>query len=74
VLAQPGPSLKESRSFNGYSNAHYALSETKDPVKTLKRAAPLAMILITVMYLLVNIAYLAVVSKEEIRDGGRVVA
>lgn len=32
------------------------------------------MILITVMYLLVNVSYLLVVSKEEIRDGGRVIA
>jgi amino acid transporter len=62
------------RSFIGYTNAHYVLSETKDPVKTIKRAAPLAMILITALYLLVNISYLVVVSKEDILGSGRVVA
>lgn len=41
---------------------------------TLKRAAPLAMLAITPIYLLVNIAYFVVVPKEEILNGGRVVA
>ncbi|GJJ14912.1 hypothetical protein Clacol_009182 [Clathrus columnatus] len=60
--------------FDGYSNAHYALSETKDPVKTLKRAAPIAMGLISFMYLLVNVSYVTVVSKYDILNGGRVIA
>ena len=51
-----------------------ALSEVRDPVRTIKRAAPLAMISVTVIYLLVNIAYFAVVPKEEILNGGRIVA
>lgn len=62
------------RCFDGYSNAHYALSETKDPVRTLKRAAPIAMTLVTSIYLLANISYLAVVSKHDILNGGRVIA
>ncbi|KLO05674.1 amino acid transporter [Schizopora paradoxa] len=61
-------------SFVGYRNANYALSEVRDPVRTLKRAAPLAIIVITVLYLLVNIAYLAVVPREELENGGQVVA
>jgi len=61
-------------SFIGYSNANYALSEVRDPVRTLKRAAPLAMIVITIVYLLVNVAYFAVVPREELENGGRVVA
>ncbi|KAF8518434.1 high affinity methionine permease [Hysterangium stoloniferum] len=60
--------------FIGYTNAHYVLSETKDPVKTIKRAAPLAMTLITVLYLFVNASYLIVVSKEDILGSGRIVA
>jgi len=67
-------SLNLLRSFNGYSNAHYALSETKDPVKTIKRAAPIAIGLMTTLYLLVNISYLVVVPKEQMQSGGRVVA
>jgi len=62
------------RAFDGYSNAHYALSETKDPVKTIKRAAPLALALVTTIYFLANISYLVVVPKDEIEASGRVIA
>ncbi|KAF7797669.1 hypothetical protein EIP86_008869 [Pleurotus ostreatoroseus] len=61
-------------SFIGYSNANYALSEVRNPVRTLKRAAPLAMLLVTLVYMLVNVAYYAVVSTEEILGSGRIVA
>lgn len=40
----------------------------------MKLAAPLAMVSISVVYFLVNIAYLAVVSKEEILGSGRITA
>lgn len=43
-------------SYIGYSNANYALSETKDPVRTLKRAAPTALIAVSVLYMLVNVS------------------
>ena len=46
----------------------------RDPVRTLKRAAPLAVGSVTIVYLLVNIAYFVVVPLEEIRGGGRIVA
>lgn len=42
-------------SFIGYTNANYALSETKDPVRTLKRAAPTALALVSVLYILANV-------------------
>lgn len=43
-------------------------------MRTIKRAAPAAMLLITIVYLLVNFAYFAVVSKKDILGGGRIVA
>ncbi|KIW14105.1 hypothetical protein PV08_06886 [Exophiala spinifera] len=61
-------------SYIGYSNANYALSETKDPIRTLKRAAPTAIIAVSVLYMLVNISYFAAVSKEEIATSGRILA
>ncbi|SPO07236.1 related to MUP1 - High affinity methionine permease [Cephalotrichum gorgonifer] len=61
-------------SYIGYSNANYALSETKNPVRTLKIAAPLALGLVSVLYMLVNIAYFAAVPKEEILEAQRLVA
>lgn len=60
-------------SYVGYSNANYALGEIKNPVRVLKIAAPSALLIITVLYILVNIAYYAVVPAEEIRSSGRIV-
>ncbi|KAL5333549.1 amino acid/polyamine transporter I [Aspergillus crustosus] len=61
-------------SFIGYSNANYALSETKNPVRTLKIAAPVAIISVGILYMLVNIAYFAAVPKAELLDSGAIVA
>ncbi|KAF7886797.1 uncharacterized protein EAF02_003444 [Botrytis sinoallii] len=61
-------------SYIGYSNANYALSETKNPVRTLKMAAPTALAIVGVLYMLANIAYFAAVPKEEIMISGRILA
>ncbi|KAE8449545.1 hypothetical protein EG329_008154 [Mollisiaceae sp. DMI_Dod_QoI] len=61
-------------SYIGYSNANYALSETKDAVRTLKKSAPAAIILVSILYMLVNIAYFAAVPKSEIMSSGRILA
>ncbi|KAJ2925031.1 hypothetical protein H1R20_g12069, partial [Candolleomyces eurysporus] len=61
-------------SFIGYSNANYALSEIRDPVRTIKRAAPLAMGAVTAVYLFINVAYFSVVSKNDILSSNRIVA
>jgi amino acid transporter len=62
------------RSFVGYSNANYVLSEVRDPVHTIKRAAPLAMFSVTVVYLFINVAYFSVVSKKDILKSRQTVA
>lgn len=59
------------RSYIGFQNANSALSEVKNPVRTMKIAGPLAIGIVTVLYLLVNVAYLAVVSKADILSSGR---
>ncbi|EGV62746.1 hypothetical protein CANTEDRAFT_131448 [Yamadazyma tenuis ATCC 10573] len=61
-------------SYVGYSNANYALGEAKNPAKVLKVAAPSAFLSLTVLYMLTNIAYFAVVPKEEIAGSGRILA
>jgi amino acid transporter len=43
-------------SYIGYSNANYALSETKNPIRTLKIAAPSAIIFVSIVYMLVNVS------------------
>jgi len=61
-------------SYIGYSNANYALSETKNPIRTLKIAAPMAIGVISILYMFVNIAYFAAVPKAEILAARRLVA
>ncbi|KAH8708345.1 amino acid/polyamine transporter I [Phaeosphaeriaceae sp. PMI808] len=61
-------------SYIGYSNANYALSETRNPVRTLKIAAPLALGSVAVLYMFVNITYFAAVPAEEIISSKRLVA
>jgi amino acid transporter len=61
------------RSFTGYINANYVLSEMRDPIRTMKKAAPIAISAITVTYLLVNLAYFIVVDKAEILMSGQAV-
>lgn len=51
-----------------------ALSETKNPIRTLKIAAPTAVLAVGVLYMLVNIAYFAAVPKQEILESGRILA
>ncbi|BEI82026.1 hypothetical protein CcaverHIS002_0211860 [Cutaneotrichosporon cavernicola] len=61
-------------SFVGYHNANFALSEVKNPKRTIRIAGPLAIGLVTVLYILANIAYFAAASKEEITGSGTLVA
>ncbi|QPG76079.1 methionine permease [Brettanomyces nanus] len=61
-------------SFIGYSNANYALGEVKNPIKTLRIAGPSAVICLAVIYMLVNIAYFAVVPLDELAGSGQIVA
>ncbi|KAF5349552.1 hypothetical protein D9756_008800 [Leucocoprinus leucothites] len=60
-------------SFVGFSNANYAMSEMKDPKRTIKIAGPLAVAVVAALYIFCNIAYLAGASKEEIIGSGRLV-
>ncbi|KAF6014231.1 hypothetical protein HII13_000576 [Brettanomyces bruxellensis] len=61
-------------SFIGYSNANYALGEVKNPVKTLKFSGPIAVVFLAIIYMLVNIAYFAVVPLEQLASSGQIIA
>ncbi|KAK0555840.1 hypothetical protein OC845_000097 [Tilletia horrida] len=61
-------------SFIGFSNVNYSLSEVKNPRRTLSLAAPLAMATITLLYILVNIAYFAAVPKSDILNSQTTIA
>jgi len=46
----------------------------KNPVRTLRIAAPVAIGIVGVLYMLANIAYFAAVPREEILSSGRILA
>lgn len=50
------------------------MAELKDPRRTVRIAGPLAIGLVTVLYMLANIAYFAAATKEEITSSGTLVA
>jgi amino acid transporter len=58
----------------GYSNANYALSEVRDPIRTIRKAAPLAMLAVSAVYILMNVAYFSVVSKNDILENKSIIA
>ncbi|KAF2673697.1 methionine permease [Microthyrium microscopicum] len=66
--------FKVSYAYSGYDNVNNVLDEVKDPVRTLKSAAPAAMISIFIFYLLLNVAYFLVVPLEEVKSSGELVA
>ena len=62
------------RSFIGYSGVNAVLSEVRDPVRTIKLAAPLVVLCVTVVYLFINVSYFAVVSKTDMLESQWIVA
>lgn len=61
-------------SYKGWENANYVVSELRHPRKTLAIAAPLAVGGVTVLYLLANVAYFAVIPKSELAKSEVLVA
>ncbi|KAL2168826.1 hypothetical protein VTG60DRAFT_6796 [Thermothelomyces hinnuleus] len=61
-------------SYSGWENANYVLTEVRSAPRTLKRAAPISVSVVTALYLLANISYFAAMSKEEIGNAGVTVA
>lgn len=66
--------LKVLYCFRGYSTANQVLSDVRDPVRTLKVAAPVALSLVSASYLAINVAFFLVIDKDEFRSAGVVVA
>ncbi|KAJ9100701.1 hypothetical protein QFC20_005394 [Naganishia adeliensis] len=61
-------------SYVGYSNLMYAVSEVKAPIRTIKIAGPLAILSITILYILTQVAYFAAVPKEDILGSTQIIA
>ncbi|KAB5558261.1 phosphatidylinositol 4-kinase-like protein [Coniochaeta sp. 2T2.1] len=61
-------------SYSGWENANYVLTEVRDAPRTLRKAAPIAVSAITLLYLLANIAYFAAMTKLDLADANVTVA
>ena len=61
-------------SYGGYNNSFNVVNEVKDPIRTIKRTANSAVIIVAILYILVNIAYFAAIPKAEIVTSTQVTA
>lgn len=60
--------------YRGWENANFVMGQIKNPARTLPIAGPLAIGLVTLLYLLCNVAYFAVIPKDLIAHSGTIVA
>lgn len=68
--------VKAAWSFVGWNNAFYMLAEVKgpNPVRTVRKASIISLALTAGLFLFINVAYVAAVPPEEIRNSGQLVA
>ncbi|VDL76779.1 unnamed protein product [Nippostrongylus brasiliensis] len=59
-------------SFSGFSYLNFVTEELKDPYRNLPRAIYISLSLVTLVYMLVNVAYFAVLSVDEILESDAV--
>jgi amino acid transporter len=60
--------------YSGWSNVNYVMNNVRNPVRTLKIAAPLGLGICAGLYLLANVAYFSAATKMEIEESGVTVA
>ncbi|KAK3905511.1 amino acid permease-domain-containing protein [Staphylotrichum tortipilum] len=61
-------------SYAGVQNVNNVMNEVRNPVRTLRTAAPAALATACLLYLLINVAYFLVVPLDDIKEGGELVA
>lgn len=66
--------VKITFAYSGYQNAFNVMNEIKNPVKTIKKSAPLSLFIVAILYILCNIAYFAAVPKADILESEQVAA
>ena len=60
--------------YAGLGNVNNVLNEVKDPVRTIKFVGPAALVTACFMYLLINVAYLAVIPLQDIKESREMIA
>ncbi|CZT12731.1 related to methionine transport protein, high affinity [Rhynchosporium agropyri] len=58
--------VRVNYAYEGYANAFNVVNEIKNPIKTIRWAGPLSLLIVAILYIFVNIAYFAAVPKEGI--------
>ncbi|KAG2126693.1 amino acid/polyamine transporter I [Suillus cothurnatus] len=68
--------VKTNFAFAGWNNAFNVIGEvrTRDPVRTVRKAGLLSLLLIACLFFFVNVAYVAAVPKDEISNSGQLIA
>jgi len=68
--------VKTTTTFMGYDNAFNVLNEVKspNPVRTVRKAGLISLVIVTSLYFFANVAYVAAVPVEEIKSSGQLVA
>jgi len=68
--------VKTNFAFAGWNNAFNVIGEvhTRDPVRTVRKAGLLSLLLVTCLFFFVNVAYVAAVPKDEIKNSGQLIA
>ncbi|KAG6837243.1 hypothetical protein H0H93_012638 [Arthromyces matolae] len=66
--------VKVNFAYSGFENAFNVLNEVPNPIRTMKRFAPLALTIVFTLYFFVNIAYFAAIPKAEIRTSKQLTA
>ncbi|ETW77742.1 amino acid transporter [Heterobasidion irregulare TC 32-1] len=66
--------FKVLNAYAGWSGVNYVMNDVKNPVRTLKIAGPLGLSLVTILYMLANVAYFSAASKPQILKSGVTVA
>ncbi len=61
-------------SYSGYQNAFNVVNEIKDPVRTIKKHGLISVGIVSVLYMLCNIAYFSAVDKEAFGESKEIAA
>ncbi|KAF8640320.1 hypothetical protein AX16_010215 [Volvariella volvacea WC 439] len=66
--------IKVNFAYAGFENAFNVANEVRNPVRTLKKFAPISLTIVFVLYMFANVAYFAAIPKEEIRTSRELTA
>lgn len=66
--------VKVNFAYSGFENAFNVMNEVRNPVRTMKRYAPLSLTIVFILYFFANIAYFAAIPKEQIRASKQLTA